>query len=115
MLYTQSLGADAAPALTSYLVSQPLTPPGEWVTPTEAGNPRRETASDRDGYTARCYAARQLLDSWGPKAERDWRGWTLGKARARRAVAANVGALNTLAGITTPPAKSVPCAQPDSH
>jgi hypothetical protein len=115
VLYTRSLGADAAPALTSYLVSQPLTPPGEWVTPTEARNPRRETASDRDGYTARCYAARQLLDSWGPKAERDWRGWTLGKARARRAVAANVGALNTLAGITTPATRSLACAQPDSH
>jgi hypothetical protein len=100
--YIQTLGADAAPALASYLVRQPLTAPADWIVPAADSNSRYSSSPPpHTGYTAQCNAARELLDSYGPKAERDWRGWTLGKAQARRAVAANEGALQTLANRPT--------------
>lgn len=97
--YIQGLGADAAPSLTSYLVSQPLTPPADWTPKTLAESISNPQA---DEFSARCFAARTLLDRYGPNAQRDWRGWTLGKAAARRAVAQHEQSLKTLAGIDRP-------------
>jgi hypothetical protein len=96
--YMQSLGADAAPSLSAYLVGQPLTAPADWTVPVADSSSRSSyRPRPHEGYTARCYAARRLLDNYGSTSERDWRGWTLGKARARRAVTANEPALRTLA------------------
>jgi hypothetical protein len=120
--YLESLGADAAPALVGYMTAQPLTAPSDWVVPSVdsvQGRTRRVSEIvDRDGFTARCYAARGLLERWGPGAERDWRSWTVGRAIARRAVAAQEPALRALAsfGSFGPPApgdaKVAPCPQP---
>jgi hypothetical protein len=120
--YIQSLGADAAPALSAYLVAQPLTAPPEWAVPktdSAGASVRPDSASaagqrqwPRDGFTARCYAARQLLERWGPSAARDWRSWTVGRAIARRAVAAREPALRTLASLAPQAAPSVPCPAP---
>jgi hypothetical protein len=112
--YIQSLGADAAPDLAGYLVRQPLAAPAGFVTveADSAASIRWRSDDDRDGFTARCVAARHLLDRWGPGATTDWRSWTLGRARARRAVAANERALTTLAGYDTPAGRSVSCPQP---
>jgi len=107
--YLSRLGADAAPALTQYLVSKPLTPSFPWPRPEVASNDTSAAAraqqsrsvapyvTSRDDYTARCYAARELLSRWGPSTARDWRSWTLGRARARRAVAAKSALLRQLA------------------
>jgi len=111
--YIASLGADAAPALVPYLVRQPLVPPGEW--PVQAANPDASSSGsswERDGFTARCYAARTLLEKWGPTAKPDWRSWTLGRARARRVVAANERNLTALASWPTPSTKTAQCPQP---
>lgn len=112
--YIQSLGADAAPALAGYLVRQPLVAPAGLVTvkADSVVSMRSRSDDDRDGFTARCVAARHLLDRWGPSATTDWRSWTLGRARARRAVAANERALTTLAGYDSPAGRSVSCPQP---
>ncbi|HUQ80572.1 MAG TPA: DUF4173 domain-containing protein [Gemmatimonadaceae bacterium] len=114
VLYIQSLGADAAPTLVSHLMSQPLTPPAGWVSPAAPQYPRSGTVSDRGDYTARCSAARQLLSNWAPNVGRDWRGWTLGKAQARRAVAANEPALRTLANWSSA-ANSLACPEPPAQ
>ena len=97
--YTESLGADAAPALARYLVRQPLAPPADWALPLDSAAVRERflAAHDRDGFTTRCRAARRLLERWGPGAAHDWRSGTLGRAAARRAVAAHEPALRRLA------------------
>jgi hypothetical protein len=95
--YLRSLGAEAAPALAGYLVRSPLAPPPEWAAQAADSTLPRNSAVERDGFTARCEAARHLLDNWGPDATTDWRSWTLGRARARRAVAAHERVLRTLA------------------
>ena len=129
--YIVSLGADAAPALTRYLLKQPLTPPAEWTLPAE--DPRRVAVQGpqaRDDFTARCQAARRLLTQWGIDAPRDWRSWTVGRGVAQRVVAANEPALRSLAALPPLPASlsaplpagprpSVPpgyaqCAQPNA-
>jgi len=115
--YLASLGADAAPALARYLVSQPLTPPADWTVPVDGSPaaPSRTGASavtSRDGFTARCYAARQLLGQWGSDAKQDWRSWTVGRAVARRSVAAHEPALRTVASFGPPSAKPVQCPHP---
>jgi hypothetical protein len=104
--YVSRLSADGAPALVEYLVKQPLVPPPNYTVPrndsaawrsakvSQADSSRGRTADD---FTARCYAARDLLQTWGPSASRDWRTWNVGKVRARRAVAANEPALRKIA------------------
>ena len=115
--YLSSLGADAAPALASYLVSQPLTPPADWTVPAD-GSPaasrinRASTVISRDGFTARCYAARQLLERWGPDASLDWRSWTIGRAVAQRVVAEHRASLRTLASFGAPAVQPAQTAQP---
>jgi hypothetical protein len=109
--YIQSLGADAAPALATYLVRKPLTPPAEWITTVADSAASGDSGAEPDGFTARCNAARHLLDNWGPASSKDWRSWTLGRANARRAVAAQERALRTLAGWPAPMQKHVPCPQ----
>jgi hypothetical protein len=104
--YASRLSADAAPALVGYLVKQPLTPPPNYAVPpadSARGRSARVTEADSasgrtaDDFTARCYAARDLLQNWGPSAPRDWRSWNVGRVRARRAVAANESALRQIA------------------
>ena len=104
--YASRSSADGAPALVEYLVKQPLTPPPNYGVPradsaaarsarvSEADSARGRTADD---FTARCYAARELLQNWGPSASHDWRTWNLGRARARRSIAANETALRQIA------------------
>lgn len=120
--YASRLSADGAPALVDYLMKQPLTPPPNFRVPradsaasrsarvSEADSSRGRTADD---FTARCYAARDLLQKWGPAVASDWRSWNVGRVRARRAVAANEPALRTIAseqvGTT---AGWVPCPEP---
>ena len=122
--YLARLGADAAPALTQYLASKPHSPPFAWPRPLPAPDNASEAAraeqarmhapyvTSRDDYTARCYAARQLLSNWGPSASRDWRSWTLGRARARRAVEAKSVVLTQLAHLPAPGQSSHPCPTP---
>lgn len=107
--YASSLDADAAPALVSYLVRQPLSPPAEWpaaaadsaeatsAAPTPAPRVGPSETTSHSDFTARCYAARKLLDNWAPSASQDWRSWTIARTRARRAVAAHESELHTLA------------------
>ncbi len=66
-LYAASLSGDAVPALLETLPG--LAPP------------------------ARCQAAEVLLRRWGTDGGEDWRTWSWGRWRARRAVAANADAL----------------------
>jgi hypothetical protein len=99
--YVESLGADAAPALVAYLVKQPLTPPAGWTVP-GAGSVERsgpKSVGPRDSFTARCDAARNLLQRWGPEASHDWRSWTIGRSRARMAVERHETNLRRLAGL----------------
>jgi hypothetical protein len=127
--HLSQLGADAAPALTQYLVGKPLSPPFPWPRATEVSPNDTSTfaraqqarnfaqyVASRDDYTARCYAARELLSKWGPSAPRDWRSWTLGRARARRAVEASSVVLTQLAHLqlATPPSGNSyrPCPTP---
>jgi uncharacterized protein DUF4153 len=120
--YVARLGGDAAPALVGYLVRQPLTAPDGWVAPDptvpRSPMPAPNVASGpapvttrTDDFTARCEAARRLLSQWGPASSTDWRGWTLGRAAARRAVAANEQALRTLAGTERVGQRYVACAE----
>jgi hypothetical protein len=119
--YTSRLGADAAPALVSYLVRQPLTPPSSFETlAADSASAARlgrvmaaDSASGRttDDFTARCYAARELLQRWGPASSDDWRGWSIGRTRARSAVAANEPALRQLASLGPNGANWAPCPQ----
>jgi len=104
--YTASLGADAAPALVRYLAGQPLTPPAAAAGATPNVVP---DAREWDAFTARCHAARRLLDAWGPSSSNDWRSWTVGRAAARRAVAAREPALRQLASLPASPVRPVPC------
>ena len=106
-VYIASLGGDAAPTLTSYLVRQPLTAPDGWAPPTTESAP-----SAAPPYTQRCRAARRLLRDWSTTTSTDWRSWTLGGSRARRAVAANETALRTLAGVEYVDGRYVSCAEP---
>jgi hypothetical protein len=118
------LGADAAPALAEYLTVKPLTPPFPWPRAEPASNDSSAAAlaeraryhspyvTSRDDYTARCYAARALLSKWGPSAARDWRSWTLGRARARRAVAAKSVALTRVAHLPAAGRPYRPCPTP---
>jgi hypothetical protein len=120
--YIETLGADAAPALASYLVAQPLAPPADWPTAAIAADSAspitqyeasKSPTWTRDGFTARCFAARQLLEKWGPSAKLDWRSWTVGRATARRAVAAHAPALQTLASYGSAPApRQASCPMP---
>lgn len=120
--YASRLGADGAPALVGYLVRQPLAPPSNYVVPrpdsalsrsarvTDADSARGRTADD---FTARCYAAREILQSWGPSASSDWRTWSIGRARARRVVAANESLLRSIASERVSTAAGwVPCPEP---
>ena len=119
--YIETLGADAAPALASYLVAQPLAPPADWPTaaiaadstsPISQYEASKSPTWTRDGFTARCFAARRLLEKWGPSASLDWRSWTMGRAKARRAVAAHEPALQTLASYGSPPTPQAACPMP---
>ncbi len=121
--YLQSLGADAAPALAEYLVRQPLSPPPGWTTPTPNGPstsgassrpaaPTDSSLTTRSDYTARCDAARSLLNNWGPTVTRDWRSWTVGASAARRAVTKNATALRSLAGKESDGTNYLRCAEP---
>ena len=123
--YLESLGADAAPALTRYLVGQPLAAPAGWVspvtdpktgrvvTPEADSSPTSVAGATRtDDFTRRCAAARNLLRKWGPDASTDWRSWTAGRARARRAVASERVALRRLAGTERVGNQWIGCAEP---
>jgi hypothetical protein len=123
--YLATLGADAAPALTRYLVEQPLTAPAGWVVPTTDGTTGRTTApgapaqapeasvaTRSDDFTQRCTVARRLLRDWGPESSRDWRSWGVARARARRVVTANQAALRQLAGAEQVGGRLMGCAQP---
>jgi hypothetical protein len=122
--YLVRLGADAAPALVRYLVAKPATPPFPWpradVSPGDSSVAARAQqvrnvaryVSSRDDFTARCYAARELLEKWGPSAVRDWRTWTLGRSTARRVVAAYEPALHRLAHLPTGGQPNRPCPTP---
>jgi len=123
--YLARLGADAAPALTRYLLAKPLTPSFAWpraaVPPSDssaAASAQRARDAERyvtsrDDFTARCYAARELLTRWGPDASTDWRSWTLGRAKARRVVAGNASILRQLAHFAQPgqPYRTCPTPQ----
>jgi hypothetical protein len=121
--YIAALGGDAIPPLASYLVRQPLTPPVGWaapvvsttttaVAPTATTPPSGSSLTGSSDYTARCQAARRLLNEWGSTTSRDWRGWTLGGARARSAVRANEVSLRVLAGKQTDGLNVIRCAEP---
>jgi hypothetical protein len=122
--YLASLGADAVPALAGYLVRQPLDAPAGWVAPTRdatgrttvpAADPAAPVAAPEtrsDDFTQRCAVARRLLRDWGPESSTDWRSWTVGRARARRAVAANQAALRRLAGTERMGGQWIGCAEP---
>ena len=123
--YLANLGADAAPALTRYLVGKPVVPPFAWpraelaAADTTADSRAQEGrnwqpyVSSRDDFTARCYAARELLSKWGPSAEKDWRSWTLGRAQARRAVASTSVPLTQLAHLPPQGQPMQPCPTPE--
>ena len=123
--YLGSLGADAAPALTRYLVRQPLTAPEGWVTPimdpktgratvpqADSGAQVTPVPSRSDDFTQRCTVARRLLRDWGPESSSDWRSWTASRARARRVVAANQSALRQLAGREQVDGRWMGCPEP---
>jgi hypothetical protein len=110
VVYIASLGGDAAPALARYLAGDRVVPPAGWVVP---GRDSANTAGvvpnalalwssgggrESADFGERCQAARRLLRDWGPAATTDWRSWSVSRARARRAVAANEPALRRLAG-----------------
>jgi hypothetical protein len=120
--YIASLGADAAPALVNYLVRQPLTPPAGWapqapqtsgasVAPTPTTRAAADSLTGRSDFTARCQAARRLLNQWGSNTTRDWRGWNLGSTNARRVVRANEASLRTLGGKETDGTNYIRCAE----
>jgi hypothetical protein len=110
VVYISSLGGDAVPALARYLAQDPVVPPAGWVVPARDsantagvvpdGVAQWSTGGGRESadFGARCQAARRLLRDWGPAATTDWRSWSVSRARARRAVAANEPALRRLAG-----------------
>ena len=122
--YLTRLGADAVPALTRYLVTKPLTPPFSWpraeLVPSDTGvaaqaQRARDSAqyvTSRDDYTAQCYAARALINQWGRDVSTDWRSWTLGRAKARRVIAANEASLRQLAHLPAPGQPDRPCPTP---
>ena len=122
--YMASLGGDAIPALVGYLVRQPRTAPAGWVVPSKdsatgtvvAPNAPPTAAvapgNGRDDFTARCQAARSVLRDWSPAAAGDWRSWTVGRAKARRAVAANDAALREIAGTEWDGQRWIGCAAP---
>ena len=122
--YLASLGADAAPALTRYLVRQPLAAPAGWVVPTTDPSAARitppvtdtatatSTPAKSDDFTQRCAVARRLLHDWAPESSSDWRSWTVARARARHAVARDQAALRQLAGTERVNGRSVGCAEP---
>jgi hypothetical protein len=120
--YASRLSADGAPALVEYLVKQPITPPPNYAVPradSAVSRSARVSAADSsrgrtaDDFTARCYAARDLLQKWGPSVASDWRTWNVGRVRARRAVAANEPALRTIAREqVSNTAGWVPCPEP---
>lgn len=120
--YASRLSADGAPALVDYLVKQPLAPPPNYTVPrpdsaafrsarvSEADSSRGRTADD---FTARCYAAREMLQKWGPSSVSDWRTWNVARVRARRAVAAHEAVLRQIASEqVSNTAGSVPCPEP---
>jgi hypothetical protein len=120
--YIASLGADAAPVLVNYLVRQPLTAPAGWappappgpgtsVAPTGTTQAAAASLTGRSDFTARCQAARRLLNEWGSNTARDWRGWNLGSTNARRVVRANEASLRTLAGKETDGTNYIRCAE----
>ena len=121
--YIARLGGDAAPALVEYLVHQPLTPPAGWVPPDPSAAasssaivggpstvPVSPVSTEPASYTERCEAARRLLRDWSPSSPDDWRSWSVGRAKARRTVAANEAALRTLAGRETDGTRPLGCA-----
>jgi hypothetical protein len=121
--YIARLGGDAAPALVEYLVRQPLTAPAGWVPPdpslavASVAAPAPSTAAatsaaptEPASFTERCEAARRLLRDWSPASPNDWRSWSVGRAKARRVVAANEGALRKLAGPETDGTRPLGCA-----
>jgi hypothetical protein len=122
--YVQSLGADAAAALVEYLVRQPLSPPATWAArpdgakvsveqaPSASVSAESPSRTRPDDFTARCRAARSLLNTWGPSTTRDWRGWSVGAAQARRVVAKNSVKLRALAGQEMVGSTHMQCAEP---
>ena len=119
--YIASLGADGAPDLTRYLARERVGVPSGWIIPglapeasatampnafAEATAPGVRQSAD---FGERCEAARRLLRDWSPQTATDWRGWTVGRARARRAVAANEAALRRLAGTERLDQQSIGC------
>ena len=108
--YIASLGADAAPALARHLARDHVAPPANWIVPGQDSVSAAGVAPNALGlwsvgggresadFGERCQAARRLLRDWGAGVADDWRSWSLSRARARRAVAANDAVLRRLAG-----------------
>ena len=101
-------------ALFGFLIPLPFiggigsrTAPDGWVipstdsatsTPNAAAMAPVASANGRDDFTQRCQAARSVLRDWSSTSTNDWRSWTAGRVKARRAVAANEAALRQIAG-----------------
>lgn len=108
--YAASLGGDAVPPLVSYLVREPASPAvPAGVTASGVAAAPDSASESSDDSTARCYAARTLLDNWAPASKSDWRSWNVGRAAARRAAAANEGALRRLASLAPAGSRNAPC------
>ena len=124
--YIASLGGDAAPDLVRYLAGERVAVPTGWIIPgrdsaaSAALMPNAfpvasaTGARERADFGDRCEAARRLLREWSPDAPRDWRSWTVARARARRSVAAHQAALRQLAGPLQVGQQPVGCPTPAS-
>ena len=121
--YIATLGGDAAPDLVRYLVRDRVAVPAGWVIagqdstasatfmPTAFPMTTADVPASAD-FGERCEAARRLLRDWAPETATDWRSWTVGRARARRAVAANQAALRRLAGPLQIEGRAISCPTP---
>jgi hypothetical protein len=118
--YISFLGADAAPDLVRYLVRDRVAVPAGWViagqdsTASAALMPNAFPMATADApesadFGERCEAARRLLRNFAPETSTDWRSWSVARARARRAVAANQSALRRLAGPLQIEGKPIGC------
>ena len=80
---TVRLRGDAVPEVVAALRAVPTAP--------------NDSRSHENEVRARCDAARELLNKWGPHAQlKDWRLWDYGARRARRVVRENEGALRAV-------------------
>ena len=124
--YLASLGADAAPDLAQFLTRERAGIPAGWIIPGldvtasadvmpnafhDAVAPDVPRVAD---FGERCEAARRLLREWAPETPTDWRGWTLARRSARRAVATHERALRKLAGSLRVGDRPVACPAPRS-